>query len=84
MGFNGDFLGAAHHTTTDQTKTELVSDIHADLVGRRAHGTVHNMLLCAQQFLSSDDRNACVLRQSQVHNIYHMPDEDHRPTHPLL
>lgn len=55
MGFNGDILGAAYHTATDQTKTELVSDIYADLVGRRTHGSVHNMLLCAQQFVSSDD-----------------------------
>jgi len=84
LGFNGDFLGAPHHTTADQTKTELVSDIYADLVRRRAHGTVHNMLLRAQQFLSSDDRDAGVLWQSQVHNIHHMPDENHRPAHPLL
>jgi len=84
LGFNGDFLSAAHHTTANQTKTKLVSDIHADLVGRRAHGIVHNMLLRAQQFLSSDDRNAGVLWKSQVHNIRHMPDENHCPAHPLL
>lgn len=84
MGFNGDIFGAAHHTTSDQTKTELVSYIHADLVGRCAHGTIHNMLLRAQQFVSGDDRDAGVLRQSQVHNICHMPDEDYRPTHTLL
>jgi len=55
MGFNGDILGAAHHTATDQTKAELVFDIHADLVGRRAHGSVHNMFLRAQQFMCGDD-----------------------------
>jgi len=84
VGVDGDILGAAHHTAADQTKTELVSDIHADLVGRRAHRTVHHMLLRAQQFVSGDDRDAGVLWQPQVHNIRHMPDEDHRPTHPLL
>jgi len=84
MGFNGDILGAAHHTATDQTKTELVSDIHANLVGRRAYGSVHNMLLRSQQFVSGDDRDAGVLWQPKVHNICHMPDEDHRPINALL
>lgn len=34
--------------------------------------------------MPGDDRNARVLRQSQVHNIRHMPDENHRPTNALL
>lgn len=83
MGNDGDILGAAHHSATDQTKTELVSDIHADLVGRRDHRAVHNVLLREQQAMPGDQRAAWVLPQSQVHNIHHMPDEDRRPVHPL-
>lgn len=45
VGVNGDILGAAHHTAADQTETELVFDIHADLAGRRAHRAVHNLFV---------------------------------------
>lgn len=45
VGFNGDIPGAAHYTAADQTETELVLDIHADLAGRRAHRAVHNLFV---------------------------------------
>lgn len=84
VGVDGDVPGAAHHTAADQTETELVPDIHADLAGRRAHCAVYNMFLRAQQLVSDDDRDAGVLRQPPVHNIRHLPDEDHRPADPVL
>lgn len=80
MGVNGDILGVAHYSVADQTETELVFDIHADLVGRRADRTVYNMFLRAQQLVSGDDRNASVLWKPEMHHIRYMPDEDHRPT----
>lgn len=84
MGLDGDVPGAAHHTAADQTETELVSDFHADLAGRRAHRAVHNMFVRAQQLVPGDGRDAGVLRQPPVHNIRHLPDEDHRPADAVL
>lgn len=84
VGLDGDIPGAAHHTTADQTETELVPDIHADLDGRRAHRPVHHMLVRAQQLVPGDDRDARVLRQPPVHNIRHLPDENHLPADAVL
>lgn len=81
MGVDGGISGSAHHTAADQTETELVHDIHANLDGRHAHRAFHNMLMCAQQFVPRNQRDARVLRQPAVHNIRHMPDEDHCPAY---
>lgn len=76
MGVDGDILGAAHHTIADQTEAELVFDIHADLDGRQSYRPVHNVLVHENQHESGDERDTQVMRQSQVYNIRHLPDEN--------
>lgn len=84
VGVDGGVPGDAHHPAADQAEAELVPDLHAHLGGRRAHRTVHHMLVRAQQLVPGHGRDAGVLRQPPVHHIRHMPDEDHRPADALL